>query len=177
MARDPWRAVLDEQTCAVRVVHTPSDEQTRRLLHRVLDGVRADMEGLRFNTAVAKLIELTNRVTVVGGSGTPREVAEPLVLMVAPFAPHIAEELWRRLGHEDSLAYADFPVADPALLVTESVTYPVQVNGKVRGRVQVAADATEEAVRAAALAAVAEHVSGEPRKVIVVPGRMVSIVL
>jgi leucyl-tRNA synthetase len=172
-----WRAVVDEQTGGVRVADTAADEETRRLLHRVVDGVRADMEGLRFNTAIAKLIELTNRVTVVGGSGTPREVAEPLVLMVAPFAPHIAEELWRRLGHGDSLAYADFPVADPALLVAESVTYPVQVNGKVRGRVQVAADAPEDAVRAAALAAVAEHVPGEPRKVIVVPGRMVSVVV
>jgi leucyl-tRNA synthetase len=135
------------------------------------------MEGIRFNTAIAKLIELTNRVTVVGGAGTPREVAEPLVLMIAPFAPHIAEELWRRLGHPDSVAYADFPVADPALLTVASVTYPVQVNGKVRGRVEVAADASEEAVRAAALAAVAAHVTGEPRKVIIVPGRMVSVVV
>ena len=74
------------------------------------------------------------------------------MLMLAPFAPHIAEELWQRLGHDRSLAYEPFPVADPALLVAESVTYPVQVNGKVRGRVEVAADADEEAVRAAALA-------------------------
>jgi len=172
-----WRAVVDEQTGAVRVVDRPADEETTRLLHRVVDGVRADMEGLRFNTAIAKLIELTNRVTVIGGDGTPREVAEPLVLMVAPFAPHIAEELWQRLGHDGSLAYADFPVADPALLVTETVTYPVQVNGKVRGRVEVPADAPEDAVRQAALAAVADHVTGEPRKVIVVPGRMVSVVV
>jgi len=172
-----WRAVVDEETGAVRVVDEPADDQTRRLLHRVIDGVRADMEGIRFNTAIAKLIELTNRVTAVGGAGTPREVAEPLVLMVSPFAPHVAEELWRRLGHQDSLAYVDFPVPDPALLVQESVTYPVQVNGKVRGRVEVPADASDEAVRAAALAAVAEHVSGEPRKVIVVPGRMVSVVV
>jgi leucyl-tRNA synthetase len=171
-----WRAIVDEETGATRVVDGPVDEETKRLLHRVIDGVRSDMEGLRFNTAIAKLIELTNRVTAVGGDGTPREVAEPLVLMMSPFAPHVGEELWRRLGHDDSLAYVDFPVADPALLVAESVTYPVQVNGKVRGRVQVAADATEEAVRAAALAAVAEHVTGDPRKVIVVPGRMVSIV-
>ena len=75
------------------------------------------------------------------------------------------------------MAYSDFPVADPALLVAESVTYPVQVNGKVRGRVQVAADAAQEVVRAAALAEVAEHLTGEPRKVIVVPGRMVSVVV
>jgi leucyl-tRNA synthetase len=171
-----WRALVDEQTGASRVVDEPADEQTRRLLHRTIDGVRADMDGIRFNTAVAKLIELTNGLTRL--SGTPREVAEALVLMVSPFAPHLAEELWRRLGHPESLAYESFPAADPALLVAESVTYPVQVNGKVRGRIEVAADAAEEEVRAAALAAVAEHTAGrEPRKVIVVPGRMVSVVV
>src|SRR2546423_11690330 len=170
-----WRMVVDEQTGATRVVDEPADEQTRRLLHRTIDGVRADMEGLRFNTAIAKLIELTNRATAIGAS--PREVAEPVIQMVSPFAPHIAEELWARLGHDGSVAYSDFPVADPALLVAESVTYPVQVNGKVRGRVQVAADAAQEVVRAAALAEVAEHLTGEPRKVIVVPGRMVSVVV
>jgi len=171
-----WRALVDERTGESRVVDEPADEQTRRLLHRTIDGVRADMDGMRFNTAVAKLIELTNGLTRL--SGTPREVAEPLVLMVSPFAPHLGEELWRRLGHTESLAYHPFPVADPALLVAESVTYPVQVNGKVRGRVEVAAGAAEDEVRAAALAAVAEHVAGrEPRKVIVVPGRMVSVVL
>src|SRR2546423_15257189 len=110
-----WRMVVDEQTGATRVVDEPADEQTRRLLHRVIDGVRADMEGLRFNTAIAKLIELTNRVTVVGGSGTPREVAEPLVLMVAPFAPHIAEELWRAAGHGGRPGHPDLPVGRPAL--------------------------------------------------------------
>jgi leucyl-tRNA synthetase len=171
-----WRSIVDEQTGAVRVVDEPADEQTRRLLHRTIDGVRADMEGMRFNTAVAKLIELTNGLTRL--AATPREVAEALVLMVSPFAPHLGEELWRRLGHPESLAYEAFPVADPALLVAESVTYPVQVNGKVRGRVEVAADAAEEEVRAAALASVAEQIAGrEPRKVIVVPGRMVSVVV
>jgi leucyl-tRNA synthetase len=171
-----WRAVVDERTGELRVVDGPADEPTRRLLHRTVDGVRADMEGMRFNTAVAKLIELTNGLTRL--SGTPREVAEPLVLMVSPFAPHLGEELWRRLGHSGSLAYEPFPAADPALLVAESVTYPVQVNGKVRGRIEVAADAAEAEVRAAALAAVAEQLAGrEPGKVIVVPGRMVSVVV
>ncbi|MFG3579255.1 leucine--tRNA ligase [Micromonospora chersina] len=170
-----WRAVVDEQTGALRVTDAPADEATRRLLHKVIDGVRADMEGIRFNTAIAKLIELTNGLTRL--AETPREVAEPLVLMVAPFAPHIAEELWRRLGHDTSLAYAEFPTADPALLVAETVTYPVQVNGKVRGRVEVAADASEDEVRSAALEAVAGALAGkEPRKVIVVKGRMVSVV-
>ena len=173
-----WRALVDEQTGASRVVDTPADEATRRLLHRVISDVRTDLVGLRFNTAIAKLIELTNRITAVAGAGTPREVAEPLVLMVAPVAPHLAEELWQRLGHPTSLAYVDFPIADPALLVAETITYPVQVGGKVRGRVEVPADASEEAVRAAALAEVSGHLGGAtPRKVIVVPGRMVSIVM
>ncbi len=173
-----WRLVVDEETGASRVVDAGLDAETERLLHRTIDGVRSDMEGLRLNTAIAKLIELTNRATAVTADGTPRALAEPLVLMVAPFAPHIGEELWHRLGHEASLTYVDYPVADPALLVAESVTYPVQVNGKVRGRIQVPADAGEEAVRSAALAEVASALAGqEPRKVIVVPGRMVSVVV
>jgi leucyl-tRNA synthetase len=171
-----WRVVVDEQTGAVRVADAPVEEQTRRLLHRTIAGVRDDMDGMRFNTAIAKLIELTNGLTRL--AATPREVAEPLVLMMAPFAPHIAEELWRRLGHEDSLAYEDFPVADPALLVRESVTYPVQVNGRVRARIEVGVGASEDSVREAALAAVADHLAGRPpRKVIVVPGRTVSVVV
>ena len=173
-----WRLIVDEETNATRVVKADLDPETERLLHRTIDGVRSDMDGLRFNTAIAKLIELTNRATAVTAAGTPQALAEPLVLMVAPFAPHIAEELWRRLGHEGSLAYVDFPVADPAMLLAESVTYPVQVNGKVRGRIEVAADATEDEVRAAALAEVGPALEGrEPRKVIVIAGRMVSVVI
>jgi leucyl-tRNA synthetase len=173
-----WRLIVDEQTGATRVSDEPLDESTLRVLHRVIDGVRGDMENLRFNTAVAKLIELTNRATAIAGSaGAPRALAEPLVLMVSPFAPHIAEELWLRLGHAGSLAYEPFPQADPAWLVAESVTYPVQVNGKVRARIEVAASSSEDEVRASALAAVADHLAGrDPRKVIVVPGRMVSVV-
>jgi leucyl-tRNA synthetase len=173
-----WRLVVDEQTGRLRVSDTAPEEQTTRLLHHTIDGVRADLDGLRFNTAIAKLIELTNRATAVSGpDGTPRAVVEPLVLMVSPFAPHLAEELWRRLGHTGFVAYADFPRADPAWLTVESVTYPVQVNGKVRARIEVAADASEDEVRAAALAEVAGQLGGrEPRKVIVVPGRMVSVV-
>jgi leucyl-tRNA synthetase len=173
-----WRLIIDEQTGATRVVDSPADDETRRLLHRVIDGVHEDLDAMRFNTAIAKLIELTNRATGVSAAGASREVVEPLVLMMSPFAPHVAEELWHRLGHEETVAYAPFPQADPALLVAASVTYPVQVNGKVRGRIEVAADAPQESVRAAALAEVAGHLGGkEPRKVIVVPGRMVSVVI
>jgi leucyl-tRNA synthetase len=160
------------------VVDTPVDEETEKLLHRTIDGVRSDMEGLRFNTAIAKLIELTNRATSVSTAGTPRSLAERLVLMTAPFAPHLGEELWRRMGHDASLAYEPFPVADPARLVAETVTYPVQVNGKLRGKVVVAAATSEADVRAAALAEVVSTLEGrEPKKVIVVPGRMVSVVV
>jgi leucyl-tRNA synthetase len=173
-----WRLVVDEYTGETRVVDAPMDPETERLLHRTIHGVRSDMEGLRFNTAIAKLIELTNRATAVSANGTPRALVEPLVLMLSPFAPHLGEELWRRLGHEESLAYADYPTADPALLVAESVTYPVQVNGKVRARIQVPADADEETVRTTALAEVAGVIEGRtPKKVIVVPGRMVSVVV
>jgi leucyl-tRNA synthetase len=134
------------------------------------------MDELRFNTAIAKLIELTNTLTPL--PTVSREAVEPLVLMMSPFAPHLAEELWGKLGHEGTLAYADFPVADPAQLVADAITYPVQVNGKVRGRVEVAPDTAEAEVRAAALAAVAEALGGrEPKKVIVVAGRLVSVVV
>ncbi len=175
-----WRSVVDENTGELRVVSEPASDETLRILHRTIDGVRGDMDELRFNTAVAKLIELNNHLTQACPDGAPREVVEALVLMVGPFAPHLAEELWGRLGHDTSLTYAAFPVADPALLVGDTVEYPVQVNGKVRGRVTVAADADEATVRAAALAdpKVAAYTDGkEPRKVIVVPGRIVTVVI
>ena len=128
---------------------------------------------------MAKLIELNNHLTRAGATGIPREVAEPLVLMMAPITPHVAEELWARMGHPASLAYEPFPVADAALLVDDTVEYPVQVDGRVRGHVTVPADATAEVVEAAALAdtKVQAVLAGqEPRKVIVVPGRLVNIV-
>ncbi|MFI7597725.1 leucine--tRNA ligase [Actinoplanes sp. NPDC049681] len=171
-----WRLIVDEETGELRVTDAPLDPKTRRALHQTIAGVREDMDELRFNTAIAKLIQLTNTLTPL--ETTSREAVEPLVLMMSPFAPHLAEELWRKLGHDGTLAYEAFPVADPAQLVAESVTYPVQINGKVRGRVEVAPDTAEDAVREAALAAVAEVLAGrEPRKVIVVPGRLVSVVV
>jgi leucyl-tRNA synthetase len=171
-----WRLIVDEDTGAVRVTDEPLPGNVRKVLHRVIDGVRGDLDELRFNTAIAKLIELTNALTPL--PVVSREAVEPLVLMLSPFAPHLAEELWGKLGHEGSLAYHDFPEADPAQLVAESITYPVQVNGKVRGRVEVAPDTTEDSVRAIALESVAEALAGRaPKKVIVVPGRLVSVVV
>ncbi|WP_445186646.1 leucine--tRNA ligase [Pseudonocardia sp. Cha107L01] len=177
-----WRNLVDEQTGQAAVLDgVEPDEDTLRLLHRTIDGVHTDYAALHYNTAAAKLIELNNHLTKVLKPGSvPRPVAESLVLMLAPLCPHIAEELWSVLGHEETLAYAPFPVADERYLVADTVEYPIQVNGKVRSRITVPADADREAVQAAALAdekIVALVDGGSPRKVIVVPGRLVNIVL
>ncbi|MFC7674186.1 leucine--tRNA ligase [Mycolicibacterium sp. GCM10028919] len=174
-----WRVVVDEESGAERVdEHSAIDDATLRLLHRTIAGVSEDYAALRNNTAAAKLIEYTNHLTKEGV--TARAAVEPLVLMVAPLAPHLAEELWKRLGHDASLAHGPFPQADPAFLVEDTVEYPVQVNGKVRGRVTVAADADADVLEAAALAEekVAAFLAGAtPKKVIVVAGRLVNIVV
>ena len=136
------------------------------------------MEAMRFNTAIAKLIELTNLVTKAGTH--PRTVIEPLVLMLAPFAPHLAEELWSRLGHTEMLAYEAFPVADPALLVEDSVTCVVQVQGKVRAKLEVSPSATDDELTELALAEpnVQRAIDGrEVRRVIVRAPRLVNVVV
>ncbi|WP_373140939.1 leucine--tRNA ligase [Mycobacterium marinum] len=177
-----WRLVIDESTGEILVADTPAelDTDTLRALHRAIAGVAEDYAALRNNTAVAKLIEYTNFLTKRHRDAVPRAAIEPLVLMVAPLAPHMAEELWQRLGHTTSLAHGPFPAADPAYLIDDTVEYPVQVNGKVRGRVVVAADADDDAVKAAALAdeKVQAFLAGaSPRKVIVVAGRLVNLVV
>jgi leucyl-tRNA synthetase len=173
-----WRNLVNEDTGESSVVDTPADDATRRALHRTIDAVRTDMAGMSFNTAVARLIELNNHLT--GLDATPREVAEPLVLMAAPLAPHIAEELWARLGHADTLTYEAFPTADPQSLVDDRVEIPVQVNGKVRARITIAtgADAAAHEAAARADAKIAEQLAGKTiREVKVVPGRIVNFVL
>ncbi|MGB1381761.1 MAG: leucine--tRNA ligase, partial [Ilumatobacteraceae bacterium] len=179
-----WRTMVNEESGATTVSDEPADDETRRLLHRTIDTVRTEMDALRFNTAIAKLIELNNHITKVhqAAGATPREVAEAMVLMAAPLVPHIAEELWSRLGHDTSLTYTAFPTADPALLVDDEVEMPVQIKGKVRARIMVPADADEAAITAIALAderVIAALDGADPaalRKVIVVPGRMVNLV-
>jgi leucyl-tRNA synthetase len=146
-----WRNVVDEETGDLRVVDTDLDDATTRILHRTIDAVRTDYAELGFNTAIARLTELNNALTKLEG-GVPRAAAEPLVLMVAPLAPHLAEELWMRMGHEESLVHHPFPEADPSLLVDETVTCVVQIKGKVRDRIEVPSDITEEALRELALA-------------------------
>jgi len=177
-----WRNVVDEDTGAVRVSTEPADDETRRVLHRTIAAVGQGMERLSFNTAIARLFELNNHLTsVVTAHGrAPEEVVVPLVLMVAPLAPHVAEELWARLGHDRSLAHEPFPTADPRWLQMTTVELAVQMNGKVRARVTVPEGlderATEDAVRGRA--DVRALLEGHTvRKAVVVPGRLVNFVV
>jgi leucyl-tRNA synthetase len=175
-----WRNVVDEQTGASRVTEDALDEATLRALHRTVAGVHEDYAEMRYNTAGAKLIELNNHVTKHFPDGAPRAVVEPMVAMLAPMCPHVAEELWARLGHTESLVRGPFPVADERYLVDDTKEYPIQVNGKVRSRVVVPVSASDEELTAAALAdeKIAALIDGgQPRRVIVVRDKLVNVVL
>jgi leucyl-tRNA synthetase len=175
-----WRLIVDETTGQTLVVPNPPsagpplEAATARLLHQTIAVVRDDLAALRFNTAIARIIELTAHVSRL--PRVPTEVAEPLVLMVAPLAPHIAEELWQRLGHPASLAYEPFPRADPALAAEDSVTLPVQVNGKVRFTVEVPAGAGQADI-AEALARHPDFPRQDVARLVIVPGKIVNVVL
>ncbi|WP_149202785.1 leucine--tRNA ligase [Actinotalea subterranea] len=172
-----WRNVVDEHTGELTVVDEEPAPETLRLLHRTIDDVRTEMGAMRFNTAIAKLIVLNNHMT--GLARVPRVVAEAVVLMVAPIAPHISEELWSRLGHPDSLIREPYPVADPAFLVEDTVTCVVQVQGKVRDRLEVPASIGEDELRELALATagVRRALDGrEVRTVVVRAPRLVNVV-
>ncbi|MEC4014814.1 leucine--tRNA ligase [Streptomyces sp. H27-D2] len=173
-----WRNVVDEESGEVTVVDTEPDEPTLRALHKAIDGVTQDMSNLRFNTAIAKLTELNNYLTKAAGP-VSRSVAERLVLLVAPLAPHIAEELWRKLGHDSTVVYATMPVADPAYVQDESVTCVVQIKGKVKARLEVPPAISDQELEALALgdAGVVAALAGAGiRKVIVRAPKLVNIV-
>jgi leucyl-tRNA synthetase len=177
-----WRNLVDETTGELIVADSEPDTELARALHRTIDVVTRDIDGLRFNTAIARLTEFNNTLTtsVRGGTPAPRPVADALVRLIAPLAPHIAEELWHRLGHDETVADAAFPVADPELLKVDEVTMPVAVNGKVRFTITVPADAAEETLRELALGRpeLERWVTGQTvGRVIVVPGRMVNVTL
>jgi leucyl-tRNA synthetase len=174
-----WRNLVDEDTGESTVAEVAASPELRRLTHRTVDAVAQAMEDLRFNSAIARITELNNELTKVEGPA-PAETADALVRMLSPLVPHIAEELWERMGGEGSVVYASFPAADPALLVEDTVEVPVQVNGKVRSRITVAAGADPAALEAAALAdpRIVELTEGkEIRKVIAIPDKTVNIVV
>jgi len=173
-----WRNFVDEQTGELTVTDAPADEARLRSLHKTIKRVGDDMQRMAFNTAIAALIELNNELTKSEGA-LPRDVAEPLLKMLAPFAPHFAEELWSRLGHERTIAYEPWPTHDEQYLVEQTIELPVQVMGKLRSRIEVPADADEEAVKQLALddEKIRGQIEGKTvRKVIVVPGKLINIV-
>jgi leucyl-tRNA synthetase len=177
-----WRLILDERAEAIAlsssVVDRPPTDAENRMLHRTIEAVTRDIDKLKFNTAIARMIELTNFFTKQ--SERPRVVLERFVLLLSPFAPHIAEELWQALGHKDSLSHEPWPEFDPALAKADTIDIPVQINGKVRSKVTVSADADAAMLEAAARGdpRIAELVAGKQIvKVIPVPGRLVSFVV
>ena len=174
-----WRNLINEETGEATVVDVPIDEGSQRLLHHTIASVADAMVGLRFNSAIARITELNNELTK-SSNPVPLELAEKLVLMLAPLVPHIAEELWARLGHSDSVVHQPFPSADAGLLVEDSIELPVQVNGKVRSRIVVSIDASPDELETLALAdeRISQLTSGNQiRKVIVVPKKMINIVI
>ncbi len=174
-----WRLVVSDDGALSRAVAggEPSLDQ-RRLLHQTIKKVTEDLDELRFNTAIAQMMVFTNEMTKL--EARPLALLEPFVLLLAPFAPHLCEELWERLGRAPSVARQPWPSFDPALVVSDRLTIPIQVNGKLRSKIEVPADWTEEQVIALAKqdAKLAEWLQGKPpRKVIYVEKKLVNFVV
>jgi leucyl-tRNA synthetase len=177
-----WRLVAgsdsDDGGNAPALADAAPTREQQRAVHQTIAKVTEDIEAMRFNTAISALMELTN--AMYKWPHVPRASAETLVLLLAPLAPHIAEELWQRLGRRESLAYHAWPVADPALLKAEVLEIPVQVNGKVRGKISVPAEAQESEVIEIAKADqnVGKHLAGQSvKRAIYVRGRIVNFVV
>ncbi|MGE3314301.1 MAG: leucine--tRNA ligase [Planctomycetaceae bacterium] len=177
-----WRLIVDDRADDVQlssaVVDEAATDDQLRVLHKTIKAVTEDYEKLSFNTAISRMMEFTNEF---GPQETrPRAVLEQFVLLLSPMAPHIAEELWEVLGHKQTLAYEAWPKFDPSKIVETEIEVPVQVNGKLRGKVKVAAGADEATIREAASKdeAIAANLDGKQIvKVIVVPGRLVNFVV
>ncbi len=187
-----WRLVWEiaddvAEGCTVPTAGDAPSKDLHREMHRVIGKVTSDIESFGFNTGLSAMMELVNaandyRRAVPGGQcdlEIERQVAEALTLMLAPYVPHIAEELWREaLGHSESIHSVAWPAYDAAAAAADEVEMAVQVNGKVRARIRVAADAPEDDIRATALSAVAQWVEGRDiKKVVVVAGKLVSVVI
>jgi leucyl-tRNA synthetase len=177
-----WRLFIDDRAEEMRLTDAlkdmPPEKETLRLLHRTIQRVTEDLDGMRFNTAIAAMMEFTNHLTPL--SERPISVLKPFVLILSPFAPHLAEELWHLLGGGETLAYEPWPKFDPGLTKADEIEVPVQINGKVRLRLMVPAEISKEELEKTALAdeRVRPLIEGKQvRKVIVVPGKLVNIVV
>jgi leucyl-tRNA synthetase len=177
-----WRLVIDDRAESIElsaavVDRLPSAEENR-VLHQTIRAVTEDIRTLSFNTAISRMMEFTNHFTTA--SERPRAVLEMFVLLLSPFAPHIAEELWQALGHSQSLAHESWPEFDPSLARDDTIEVPVQINGKLRSKLTVPADADAAKLEATARAdeRIADLIGGKQVvKVIVVPKRLVNIVI
>jgi leucyl-tRNA synthetase len=177
-----WRMIVDAEADKVRldpkVVDAPLTPEQAKVVARTIAAVTDDFEDLRFNTAISRLMEFVNFFT--GQDARPKKAMETFALLLAPMAPHLGEELWALLGHTKSLAYEPWPTFDPALLKDDQVEVPVQVNGKLRARVVVAADASSELIEKTARddPKIADLLTGKTiKKVVVVPGKLVNFVV
>jgi leucyl-tRNA synthetase len=177
-----WRLLIDdraeEMRLAAAVQDVPPARETLGKLHQTIQKVTEDLDGMRFNTAIAAMMEFTNHLTRL--EVRPRSVLGPFVLLLSPFAPHLAEELWSALGHAGTLAYEPWPAYDPALTRADEIEVPVQVNGKLRSKITVPADIDEATLKSTALAdeRVRALIDGKQIcKVIVVPKKLVNIVV
>ena len=175
-----WRLAIDENSGELSTTDAALSDDDLKQLNRTIAGVRDDYENLRLNTVVAKLIEYVNYLTKTYPKGAPRAAVEPVAQLVSPVAPHIAEELWKRFGHAGTITYESFPEFDEKYLVDDEIEVPVQINGKVKARVMVPADADQETVVGVAKndERIAELTAGKNVvKEIYVPGRMVNLVV
>ncbi len=177
-----WRMIVDERSDEIQLAEAVQDvepdEEQERVLHKTIKAVTEDIEKLSFNTAISRMMEFTNALSPA--EPRPKSVLEPFVLLLSPFAPHLAEELWEILGREQTLAYEPWPSFDESKIAEDTVEIPVQVNGKLRGKVQVPADADQATIQKTAEAdeTIAGYVEGKTVvKVVVVPGRLVNFVV
>lgn len=177
-----WRLLVDDRSESMRladaVQDVPAEKETQRLLHLTIQRVTVGLDNMSFNTAIAAMMEFTNHLTPL--TVRPRAVLEKLVLLLSPFAPHLAEELWHALGHATTLAYETWPTYNESLLKADEIEIPVQINGKLRGKVTVPAEIDKTTLEQTVLAdeKIQALIAGKTiRKVIVVPGKLVNIVL
>jgi leucyl-tRNA synthetase len=177
-----WRLFIDDRAEELRLADAvqmvPPDRETLRLLHRTIQKVTEDLDGMRFNTAISAMMEFSNYLNKL--EVRPHSVLEPFVLLLSPFAPHLAEELWHALGGNETLAYEPWPKYDPDLVRADEIEVPVQVNGKLRSRLTVPADIDDDALQTRALEdpRVRAALEGKRvRKVIVVPQKLVNVVV
>jgi leucyl-tRNA synthetase len=170
-----WKLFMDDN--GLKVNASEPNKDNLKTLHKTIKKVEEDIENFSFNTSVSTFMIAVNELTAQKCSS--RAILEPLLVVISPYAPHIAEELWSQLGHKESIAYAAFPKFDEAHLVESTKTYPISFNGKMRFTLELSLDLSKEDIEAAVLSddkTKAQLQGRTPKKVIVVPGKIVNIV-